>query len=272
MSFVSRWHSVLAVMIGLGATAIGLGGCAQSYPGLVRHAPVAGNEVMPSARKPLAVLGPGDEVEVFVWGYQDLSRKVTVNYAGALSYPLVGQVPAAGKTVEDLEQAMRSRLSDYIKEPIIKVSVASVRPYKFLVLGEVKRPGVYVMTAPNMRLFEGVAQAGGFTDDARQTELLIIREVESRVFVQPIDFSKIPTEGRTDGNVVLAEGDIVYVPVLGMADAARTARRFVDVLSPVLSAQSILLNFQSSTILWEQFVKALRGEPINQQTIIVPSQ
>jgi polysaccharide export outer membrane protein len=271
VSFLSRWRFLLPVIVACAAVA-GFAGCTPSYTSVVNPGPQPGGGILPAAPKPLAVLGPGDELEVFVWGYQELSRRAPVNYTGTLSYPLIGQVPASGKTVEDVEQFIRAGLSDYIRDPVVKVSVASVRPHKFLVLGEVKRPGVYAMSVPNMRLLEGIGQAGGFTEDARQKEVLILREVDNTVFVQPIDVRKIPAEGKIGDNVVLAEGDIVYVPTLAMADAARHARRFVEILSPLLSAQYLFLNFQSSTLLWDEFVEALKGGPITVEQIIVEPQ
>jgi polysaccharide export outer membrane protein len=257
-----------AFLIVLGSAAI-LAGCETPYTRLVKDVPPPDNEMLPPApARPLAVIGPGDVVDVFVWGYPELSRNATVNFAGALTYPLVGQVPASGKTVDQVEQAVRERLGEYIGSPVVRVSVVNSRPHKFLMLGEVKRPGVYAMPTPDTRLLEGLAQAGGLTADARFAEVLVIREHENKVFVYPIDISKIAAEGRIDNNVVLAEGDIVYVPLLGMANAAIKARRFVDVMAPVLSAQAILLNFQTSTIIWKRFERALKGEE-EAQTVVI---
>jgi protein involved in polysaccharide export with SLBB domain len=149
----------------------------------------------------------------------------------------------------------------------MKTSVVNVRPYKFLMLGEVRKPGVYAMATPQTRLLEAIAQAGGFTDDARPSEVLVMREHDNKVVVQPINVSDITRQGKVGSNVVLAEGDVVFVPLLGMAEAARQARRFVDVMSPVLSAQAILLNLQASTILWDQFSKALKGETLQAPSV-----
>lgn len=247
-----------------------LAGCETPYTRVVKEVPPPDTEMLPPATaRPLALIGPGDVVELFVWGYPELSRNATVSYAGTLAYPLAGQVPASGKTAEQVEAAVRERLGDYIRSPVLRVSVVNMRPHKFLMLGEVRRPGVYAMPTVDTRLLEGIAQAGGLTDDARLTEVLVIREHGGKVYVHPIDVSQIASEGKVGNNVVLAEGDIIYVPLLGMADAGRKAKRFVDVMAPVLSAQAILLNFQTSTILWEQFENALKGDTPPPRPIII---
>ena len=212
-----------------------------------------------------ALLGPGDQVDIFVWGYNDFSRRATVNFSGLLPYPILGELPVARKSVAQVEEEVRVALTDYIKDPIVRVSVASTRPMKIHVLGEVKAPGVYAMSTPNTALTEAIGQAGGMTSDARPSGVIVVRDTGKQIEIHTVDFHRITRAGDLDSNLVLAEGDVVYVPVAYLADIAREARRVTDVLTT-------LLFVEQTTILFESFLKALTHSDTRQgatQTTII---
>ena len=214
-----------------------------------------------------ALLRPGDQVEIFVWGYNDFSRRATVNFNGSLPYPMLGELPVAGKSVAKVEQEIRTALADYIKDPIVRVSVVSTRPQKLYVLGEVKSAGAVALNTPDTTLVEAIALAGGMTADARESEVIVVRNAGEQIKISTVDFRRITREGDLASNLLLADGDIVYVPVAYSADIAREARRVADIVAP-------LLYIENATILFEGFTKALTHAPDRpgapQTTVVVP--
>ena len=245
----------------------------------------------PAPRPAPGTLAAGDQVEVFVWGYDDLTRRATVSYNGTLPYPLLGDVPVSGRSVAQVEAEIRAGIQRYIRDAVVRVSVAGLRPLRLFVLGEVRTPGAVALTSPATNLAEALAGAGGLTQDANEREVLVLREEEGKVLVMPVDYSRmvrgqaapvaVATATAADGQPAQAavlpalpgmrDGDIVYVPPSNLAGIARSARRVVDVISPVLAAQQVLLNLQSSTLVWKDFIRALHGEdnPDRVQNIII---
>ena len=119
------------------------------------------------------VLGSGDKLKVTVFGSDDLSGESEIDPSGQMTLPLIGPVPAAGKTVPQLEVEIRHRLSpDFVKNPRLTIEVENYRP--FYIIGEVKNPGSYPFVA-NMSVVNAIALAGGYTYRANKDEVLITR-------------------------------------------------------------------------------------------------
>ena len=241
---------VLIVVLALLAGACGT----QPVQTVVREkAPAVPSAAATNLRRS-APLGPGDQVDIFVWGYNDFSRRATVHFNGALPYPPLGEIPVAGKSVAQVEQEIRVALTDYVKEPIVRVSIATLRPQKVHVLGELRNPGVYALSTPNTTLVEAVGMAGGMTIDARQSGVVVVQSTDTQIRIHTVDFRQITREGNAAANLALAEGDVVYVPPAYLADIAREARRISDIIGA-------LLNIETATILFEPFMKALTHAP-----------
>jgi len=119
------------------------------------------------------VLGAGDRVAVTVFRHTDLSGEFEVDHGGNIGLPLVGQIPAAGRTAPQVAAAITARLQpDYLKNPRVSVQVLSYRP--FYIIGEVKTPGSYPYVS-GLTVLQAVALAGGYTYRAREDKLLIQR-------------------------------------------------------------------------------------------------
>lgn len=119
------------------------------------------------------LLGPGDKVQVTVFGHPDLSTQPTVNANGNIAVPLLGQVKATGLTVSDLQLALEKALDkDYVANPRVSIEVITYRP--FFILGEVQKPGKYDYIAGiNVRM--AVAIGGGYTRRALEEPVSILR-------------------------------------------------------------------------------------------------
>jgi polysaccharide biosynthesis/export protein len=106
-------------------------------------------------------LGPEDEIEIRVWGNDDLTRKVQVGLNGMISFPFVGEVKAQGMTVPDLQRELEHRLGPrYIIDPHVSITITDYKSQKFFVVGNVNKPGTYPLTKP-IRVVEAISLAGG---------------------------------------------------------------------------------------------------------------
>jgi protein involved in polysaccharide export with SLBB domain len=144
------------------------------------------------------VLGPGDKLKVTVFGNDDLTSETEVDPAGQVTLPLIQQVPAAGKTVLQLEDEIRRRLSpDFVKNPRLSIEVLNYRP--FYIIGEVKNPGSYPYVA-GMTVVNAIALAGGYTYRANKDEVQIVRSSDSQRKPKPA--------ARTD---IVLPGDVIEV-------------------------------------------------------------
>lgn len=143
-------------------------------------------------------LGPGDKLKVTVFGSDDLSGETEVDPAGQVTLPLIQQVPAAGKTVPQLEDEIRRRLSpDFVKNPRLSIEVLNYRP--FYIIGEVKNPGSYPYVA-GMTVVNAIALAGGYTYRANKDEVIMVRATDPNRKPMPA--------ARTD---IVLPGDVVEV-------------------------------------------------------------
>ena len=144
-------------------------------------------------------LGPGDQLRISVFGEPTLTGAFLVSPSGSISYPLVGEVPAAGKTVAEFAGALADVLRNgYVRQPDITVEVASYRP--FFILGEVGAPGTYPYAA-GLTVLNAVATAGGFT----------YRADTRRVFIKhPEEAGE--REYRLTSTTPIMPGDTVRIP------------------------------------------------------------
>lgn len=123
-------------------------------------------------------LGPGDRIQITVFGEADLSLNTTLAEGGYINYPYLGMVKAEGLTISELESKLTSGLKgDYLINPSVHVSMVSYRP--FYIHGQVKSPGSYPYQ-PKLTLEKALALAGGVTERASMGQISILRTVEGK--------------------------------------------------------------------------------------------
>lgn len=153
------------------------------------------------------VLGPGDTIEVIVYGEPDLSRTVTVKPDGAISLPLLGEVKAAGKTTTQLVADLTRLYRRYLKAPSVSVTVTQLRVDRIYILGQVARPGEYQLR-PGAGIMELLASAGGPTTRADLAKVVVMRgrtEATQLNLLEAFAANKNP-EFR------LLAGDVLFIP------------------------------------------------------------
>jgi len=121
------------------------------------------------------VIGNDDVLAINVWKEPDISRSIPVRSDGKISLPLVGEVQATGQTPLKLEQEIAAKLKNYISEPEVTVIVQQINSQKFNILGQVTKPGSYLITN-SATVLDAIAMAGGFRDFAKQKSIYILRQ------------------------------------------------------------------------------------------------
>lgn len=120
------------------------------------------------------LLGPGDKVEIKVFGQDDLTIEALLGNSGKINYPFLGEISIAGLTVKQVEIFIEEGLKgDYLINPNVYVQVLEYRP--FYIHGEVKQPGGYPYH-PGMTINQAVALAGGLTPRADDGSISIFKE------------------------------------------------------------------------------------------------
>ena len=156
-------------------------------------------------------IGPGDVVRVSVWKHDEMSQSVTVRPDGAISMPLIGDINAEGKNVDEVAADIGKRVTKYFADqPPITVQVTEVKSYKIYVVGEVQRGGEFT---PNhqVTVVQGLALAGGFTRTAAEDEVVIVRKDARGERRIPFSFSAVVKTGDLQQNLILQSGDTVIV-------------------------------------------------------------
>ncbi|MBL8544356.1 MAG: polysaccharide export protein [Hyphomonadaceae bacterium] len=184
--FLARWL--------LAALALALCACAGAGP--VR----SGDESSPAQVAQAADyrMGPGDRLRISVFGESELTGEFVVSSNGMVSYPLIGDHQAQGKTLNEFTDSLRAALQRYVLQPNISVEVMNYRP--FFILGEVENPGTYPYSA-GLNVMNAVATAGGFSyrADTRRVFIKHADEIAERAYlltsttpVLPGDTVRIP--------------------------------------------------------------------------------
>lgn len=153
---------------------------------------------------------PGDQLSVQVYGDTTLTQNVTVLNDGTIAYPLIGQVPIAGKTPEQAAETLKERLLKYVRHPVVTVAITQLAQPNVMVLGDVKNPGKYQLPS-DAKLSDAIAAAGGLSD-AIDGEYPNARISDYAGHVTNVSLQKLLRNGDTQVDQHLAEGDVVYVP------------------------------------------------------------
>lgn len=125
------------------------------------------------------LLDTGDQLRVFVYGQPNLSRIYTVDHAGRITVPLIGNVNARGRTTYSVAAAIRDGLGrDFVRDPQVTVDIQQTRP--FFILGEVRNAGQYPYVS-GMTVETAVAIAGGYTDRANKRRFKVTRRINGVV-------------------------------------------------------------------------------------------
>jgi polysaccharide biosynthesis/export protein len=158
-------------------------------------------------------LGPGDSFAVNVLYFPDLNFQATLDVQGNVIVPLVGVLSLEGLTVQQAEQRIQSALNRYVINPVVDMTVTAQRPVEVTIAGEVVRPGVYPLQAPQLNV--ALVTAGGTTRFADLRTIRVRRTlINGSVIEQDIDFYAPLRDSASVPAVRLEHGDAIIVPSL----------------------------------------------------------
>jgi polysaccharide export outer membrane protein len=172
--------------------------------GLLSVGPASGQEAGYTVK-------PGDVLSISVWKEEGLVGDVLVTPDGAFAFPLVGQIDARNKTVADIQTMMRERLAKYISDPVVTVSVKEIRGNKIYVIGQVNKPGEFIVN-PRVDVMQALSMAGGTTPFASLGNIIILRREGGKQQSLRFDFTSVAKGKDLAQNIDLLSGDVVVVP------------------------------------------------------------
>jgi len=157
------------------------------------------------------VVQPGDMLTISVWKEKDLEGDVTVRPDGGLNFPLIGDITASGKTVEELRKDITAKLAKYVPDPVVTVIVKQSLGNQIFVIGRVNKPGSFPAMR-NMDVMQALSIAGGPTPYASVNKIKILRRVNGELKAIPFKYSKVEKGEDLEQNIILEGGDTVVVP------------------------------------------------------------
>ncbi|HVN95168.1 MAG TPA: polysaccharide biosynthesis/export family protein [Syntrophorhabdaceae bacterium] len=158
------------------------------------------------------ILGPGDALDISLWRDDALTKQnIIILPDGRISFPLAGEIMAAGKTVDELKKDIAEKLIDYVPEPVLSVEVRQANSMLIYVIGRVNTPNRFPVNA-NVNVLQGLAMAGGLNPFAKRNDIKIFRQEEKKTKIFPFRYDDV-VEGRNlEENIVLQRGDVIVVP------------------------------------------------------------
>lgn len=154
--------------------------------------------------------GPPDQLLVSVLPEPLLERNVTVRPDGMISFDLVGDVPATGRTLDEIAQDIQTKIEQYKRGARVTVALAGSLSSSITILGEVKQPSNFPLDR-DMRVIEAIGRVAGTTIFAERADARVIRVRDGQTSVLPVNLDAIE-RGDLRTNLWLMRGDVVYVP------------------------------------------------------------
>jgi len=155
---------------------------------------------------------PGDVLEVSVWKEENMQREILVRPDGEISFPLVGSVPAAGKTISELRQDIVNGLNKFIPDPVVTVGARSLNGNVIYVIGKVARPGPFQIGS-FVDVVQALSLAGGTTTYAGVNKIKVLRRnQQGKLVAIPFKYGEIEKGKNLEQSIILHAGDVVLVP------------------------------------------------------------
>jgi polysaccharide export outer membrane protein len=163
-------------------------------------------------KQPEYRLGPGDSIRIQVYQNPDLALETRVTESGSITYPLIGLLRIGGLTFAEAEQTIASalRAGNFVQNPQVNISVLTMRGNHVSVLGQVNKPGRFLLETVNIRASEMLAIAGGIASGG--ADIAVLTGVRAgRLFRAEIEIADVFLNNRLDNDPVVAGGDVIYV-------------------------------------------------------------
>ena len=172
---------------------------------------LGGTSASAQARDPTYRIRPGDKLFISVWKEEGLAQTAIVRPDGGFTFPLAGELNARDKTVAALAEEIRARLIRFIPEALVTVDVAELRGARVYIIGQVQKPGEYIMN-PTLDVLQALSLAGGVTAFASPGDIRILRRDAQGQRAIPFNYDALIRGRDLQQNITLEDGDVVIVP------------------------------------------------------------
>ncbi|CAN5354431.1 polysaccharide export protein [soil metagenome] len=208
-AFISRVFAAPVSAMMLLSSCMGGGGGEGGLPA----APYVASQEQPGEQY---VIGPLDQLQIFVWRNPELSSKVQVRPDGRITTPLINDMPAVGKTPAMLADDLKIALGEFIKDPIVSVIVENFSgtfSQQIRVVGATEKPASIPYRA-NMTLLDAMIAVGGLSEFAAGNKAKLIRydRTTGRQTEYALRLGKLLKDGDSTANVALQPGDVIIIP------------------------------------------------------------
>ena len=158
-------------------------------------------------------IGPGDVIDISVWKDEALTKSVTVLPDGYISFPLIGEIQAAGRPLRQIKEEVEAKIQPYVPEPTVSVEVKQVNSMLVYVIGRVNSliSGRYVLNA-NVNVLQALAMAGGLNPFAKRDKIRVLRQEGGKTVTFKFNYDDVVEGKHLEQNIVLKRGDVVVVP------------------------------------------------------------
>jgi len=157
------------------------------------------------------ILGPGDLIDIAVWKDETLTKSVIVLPDGKISFPLIGEIKAAGRTVPELKKEITQKISPFAPDPIISIEVRQVNSMLIYVIGRVNTPGRFSLNT-NVNVLQALTMAGGVNPFAKRDKIKIFRREGAKTTIYRFKYDEVVEGAELEQNIILQRGDVVVVP------------------------------------------------------------
>lgn len=164
-----------------------------------------------TSNSPGYTIQPGDILRISVWKEPELHSEELVRPDGRFSFPLAGELVAHGKSVVQIQSEIVKRLTKYIPDLVVTVSVKQILGNKIYVLGEVNDPGEFVANRP-IDVLQALSMAGGTTRFAALDDIKVLRRTGGELRSIRVHYGDIKKGKNLQQNIILKSGDLVLVP------------------------------------------------------------
>ena len=156
-------------------------------------------------------IGPGDVLDISVWKDEALTRSCVVRPDGFISFPLIGDVLATGRTASQVKSEMEGRLKRYVPGLTLSLEIKQINSMIIYVIGKVNAPGRFVMNT-NVDVLQALATAGGLNVFAKRNDIKIFRQGKHETTIFPFEYDMVIDGKRLEQNIRLLRGDVVVIP------------------------------------------------------------
>jgi polysaccharide export outer membrane protein len=157
------------------------------------------------------IIGLGDVLDISVWKDEALTRSCIVRPDGTISFPLIGDLHASGKTTSQLKAEIEKKLDRYVPGVTLSVDIKQINSMMIYVIGKVNAPGRFTINA-DIDVLQALATAGGLNIYAKRNKIKIFRDGKNETTIFPFEYDEVVDGRRLEQNIKLKRGDVVVVP------------------------------------------------------------